>query len=204
MLDVMVDIETLGNGPRSMIVSIAAVKFNEDGPSPDKDDWFYERVERCDAAKYGEMTPATVKWWMQQSQAARESISGGTKPLRKVLREFQQWFPKDGLVWGNGPVFDVTIMEHAFKQADVKIPWHYRNVRDVRTIVDLTKEFMSTRDFEEDDDVLHDALSDAKYQARYVGAMMRRIRLALENPVTIYTPHLVGEWNCNSSTITTS
>ena len=37
-------------------------------------------------------------------------------------------------VWGNGPTFDVSMLEHAFQQAGMTTPWHYRTVRDVRTM----------------------------------------------------------------------
>jgi oligoribonuclease (3'-5' exoribonuclease) len=179
----MVDIEALGNQHRAAIISIAAVTFDEDGPS---DNVFYQKIEWCDALKHGEMTPSALKWWMKQSDDARNAVLDGTLPLKRVMRSFQKWFPESGRIWGNGPTSDVVWLEHACRQVDVRIPWHYRNVRDVRTIVDLTRNYINTDDFKEESDVPHDALSDAKYQARYVGAMLKLVRERLKGVETDY------------------
>ena len=62
--------------------------------------------------------------------------------LREALKSFSLWF-KTGeknnrtLIWGNGSDFDISILGEAYKRCDIKIPWNFWLVRDLRTILDV-------------------------------------------------------------------
>ena len=79
----------------------------------------------------------------------------------------------------NGSVFDIAILNYAFNQVQVKLPWHFRNVRDVRTVTDLTYGHIDPKDYV-DGTVAHNALSDAIYQANYLSDMLKKIEDALK------------------------
>lgn len=70
--------------------------------------------------------------------------------------------------WGNGSNFDIEIIESLLKAYDKKIPWIYRNVRDLRTF----KEFVK---YEEPmkKGIAHNALDDAIMQANIVISGMK-------------------------------
>ncbi len=56
---------------------------------------------------------------------------------RTFLQQLSDFLPKDVKVWGNGANFDIGILEHAYDQYQIEIPWEFWNVRDCRTIKDM-------------------------------------------------------------------
>ncbi|WP_265102082.1 3'-5' exonuclease [Yersinia proxima] len=90
-----------------------------------------------------------------------------------VANTFATGVDKNDLVWGNGSIFDITILESWFASVDVAVPWEFGNVRDVRTVVDLSP--LNVKDFIREG-VHHNALDDAIHQAKYVSAMIQSLR----------------------------
>lgn len=164
----MIDIETLNNRPDSAITSVGAVMFDPDtgelGAS------FYMRVDWASAMEYGTVSAATLKWWMMQSEAARMEVCQPGKSLKNVLKALQAFLKGEIIVWGNGPTFDMIILEHAFRELGMKIPWKYSHVRDCRTIVDAAQRIGKERP-PIDEDAAHNALQDAIHQAKYISSM---------------------------------
>lgn len=162
---VMIDLETLGTRPDAVFVSIGACCFdphaNAIGPI------FYRRIDWTDAMSARTVDAATLKWWMQQDDAARLEIVKDGDPLQTVLSDFAAWLPDNSKVWGNGAIFDISILQHAY---DYKPPWKYSNVRDVRTVVELASGRVSKDEFVREG-VFHNALDDAVFQAKMVMGM---------------------------------
>ncbi|HHT0361153.1 TPA: 3'-5' exonuclease, partial [Klebsiella pneumoniae] len=81
-------------------------------------------------------------------------------------------------VWGNGATFDNVIMRASYDRVDIPCPWHFANDRDVRTIVELgrTIGINPRRDIPFEGD-MHNALADAKHQAKYVSAIWQQLLL---------------------------
>lgn len=160
----MLDIETLGTRPGSVIFEIAVVRFGGAGSRRP----FHAEINIADAVKEGlRIDEATTAWWAKQSPAAREvlercmSASGG-RPLREVLADLAAYFaeiPPDEL-WGNGSDFDNALVAEAYRVCGMDIPWKYRNNRCLRTATALLPkvkvEFAGTP---------HRALDDAWHQA---------------------------------------
>jgi hypothetical protein len=172
MTEVMLDLETLGTSPSSVILSIGAVVFDLQSGAINRVDGFYRRI---DWDTDGRTVDAdTIRWWMKQSDAARQEVTRSGTTLYDALILLSGWFPAGGTVWSNGATFDVVIMEHAFNQMKVHIPWKFWDIRDVRTIKDL-----SARVALEPDTVrigtAHNAFDDAVYQATYVCEMWRNL-----------------------------
>ena len=85
-MDVMLDIETGGTRPGSVIYSIGAVVFDT---FYDESNWptFYSPINRQSCLGYG-MTedPDTILWWDEQSEEAREVIRQANDPASLGIR----------------------------------------------------------------------------------------------------------------------
>lgn len=180
MRHMMVDLETLDTTSVSVITSIGAVVFD---PSDGQDilGEFYARVEWQEQLSAGRtVSESTIRWWMQQSDDARTAaFTGEAVPLRGALVGLTKLYAAKDCerIWANGPSFDVAILEHAFLHDEMlSAPWKYNAPRDMRTIRDLVP-----TDFGSDIvmAVAHNALDDAIWQARYVGAALRYLNPAL-------------------------
>lgn len=180
MKNVMIDIETLGTCSTAAILSVAAVYFDPLTGELGKE---FNRQISVDAnIKGGRVIDAsTLEWWMKQERAAQEKAfcfknKDNTK-MTVVLNDFANFIEPNSKPWGNGSTFDITILETAFERCKIKCPWQFWNVRDVRTVVDMglllgfdhKKQipFVGVR---------HDALDDSKHQAKYVSAIIQRIK----------------------------
>lgn len=181
MNNVMLDIETVGNGSKAAIVSIGAVFF--DPKTGELGSEFYQAISLSSSAYYGEMDASTIEWWMKQSDEARAVFSDENKTnLKDSLVKFTQWIEqaenyKERVVWGNGSAFDNVILNHAFRSARMTPPWPYYGDRDVRTIVDLGRQLrgVDPKKEMELEGTAHNALDDAKHQARYVSAIFQAL-----------------------------
>ena len=92
---IMVDLETLGTEPGSVIVTLAAVQF---GGQPGRIlNTFIRHIrpDSCEAAGL-RCNAATALWWLKQSEDARRRLEEGQKeaiPLDEALKEFGWWLP---------------------------------------------------------------------------------------------------------------
>lgn len=135
--------------------------------------------------------PETVKWWSEQSPEAQAAFANPVD-LRDALMQFAVWLESLSLekpvnrypdavcsdikIWSNGPQFDVSILDAAYRAVQLPTPWHYRAPRDFRTITEaagMTHDDM--RAF--DTGTAHNALDDAISQARIVCEAYRRLGL---------------------------
>ena len=168
MLDVMLDLETMGNGPESAIVAIGAVEF--DVKTRELGRQFYSVIDLESAVKFGGvMDPSTVLWWLKQSEDARKLFADKGHHVDASLMIFSNWLSRCGetddlKIWGNGAAFDNVILSSAYKRAGIQQPWQFRNDRCYRTIKGLYKEIkMGPRC-----GVHHNALDDAVSQALHL------------------------------------
>lgn len=160
MRDLMIDIETLGTAPGSVILSIGAVEF--DAESGQLGDEFYAAIEPQSCVDVGlSVDMSTLKWWMAQSEEARSAAFAGAEYLSKALFDLHQFVAdaEPSRVWAKPPSFDLVLLESAYKACAITIPWHYRTPRDVRTLFDITGAVQP------DVGTAHNALDDAKSQA---------------------------------------
>lgn len=139
MTHVMIDIETLGTTPGSLILSIGAVAFDQRGVHHDKFAHWAIDPASCTAAGLT-IDPATVAWWMRQSDAARAAaFSEGATHLSDVLQTLASWFLSHDCeqVWCHGATFDVPLLDAAYRAAALKAPWAFWNARCTRTLYEL-------------------------------------------------------------------
>lgn len=176
MLDLMIDLETLGIDQGAPIIAIGAVFFN---PKTGELGAEYSATIDFESA-CGRRTPSasTIQWWLMQSDDARAKVLNGDETMKHALEGLISFIDsnvKRSKVkpWGNGSTFDISILEDCFKDYYIDTPWQYRNIRDVRTVVDVADSIGITRDMIEFEGTPHDALDDAKHQARYVSLMIQ-------------------------------
>jgi hypothetical protein len=167
----MIDNESMGTLAYSGIVSIGAVIFDPRLGKVDKKNTFYVELDWQDQGR--EIDPETVKWWEGQPAKAREALYG-LDDLPDALKELSDWLPADCKVWGNGPTFDISMLEDAYRQHSIEIPWEFWNIRDCRTIKDLYESSRGGYD-KKSGGVLHNALDDAMFQAQYICDMWNKI-----------------------------
>ncbi len=163
---VMFDIETLGKEPGCVILSIGACRFDID--SKRIYDEFYVTIDAKDSLALGlTYNKETLQWWRDQNPAALKGIQKTAVPARDGLNNFYEYLSKkkDEPLWAWGPHFDVPITQVAMmKVLSVdKMPWKYYNVYDARTVCNVFGV-----DIERDEGVHHNALDDAKAQAKYL------------------------------------
>lgn len=167
---VMIDLETMGKIPEQAIVSVGAVIFDPRYNKVSKDTFYMELAWRTQDRL---IDPDTQAWWKQQSKEARASLNGKDS-LQDCLDELSFWLPEDCKVWGNGATFDISTLEHAYRQHKQEIPWKFWNVRDCRTIKDLYESARGGFD-KKVGGIAHNALHDAIHQAEYICYMWNKI-----------------------------
>lgn len=177
MIDVAIDIETMGNNKRAAIVSIGAVIVQRPEVK------WYRTVTLESSLEAGlEVSASTIRWWMEQEEMARrEIIDAQGMPLRKVLGDFRRWLKKHSdddkrnlYVWSHGSGFDLSILSEAYELAGLgKPPWSYSRERDTRTLFELAD---VTYPLGVDDGLpKHHALHDASELAKSIAVAFERM-----------------------------
>lgn len=162
----MIDIESLGLEPGAAVLSIGAVRFDLDGIG----DEFAVNVdlESCQDAGL-EIDANTLQWWLSQDGEVQHILTGGI-PLQEALEQLSRFYGDCTEVWANSPAFDCAHLEQAYDAVGIVKPWTYSEERDVRTVVNLEL----APDLEQEGNE-HDALHDARYQARGVIETLNKI-----------------------------
>lgn len=157
MADLMIDIEGLGTGPDTTILTIAAQSFDPLGTGY-YDQYYYCRVD-LESQEGRSIQQSTIDWWATQPAESRdEAFSEDNRiPLRQALEELGRIAWQSKRIWANGPTYDMNILEHAYKSLDMHIPWQFYNVRDARTVYSLYPDLAKPP-------ISHHALEDCRRQ----------------------------------------
>lgn len=169
MSDIMLDIETLGTAPGSVILSIGAVQFDEFRVTKR----FSVHIDVQDSVKNGGRIDAlTVLWWLGQSKEAQQALlDAKCVSLEQALNDLTAAFDWAGKnVWCNGAAFDFPILKSNFEFLNKKAPWAYYNEMDMRTVKGILGKVM-WRSIEVKPALAHDALADAEAQAKTLQAV---------------------------------
>lgn len=173
----MIDLETMGKNPDAPIISLGAIFFDpqtgEMGPE-------FSKTIDLDTAG-GVIDRDVIKWWLKQSREAQSAILTDEIPLDDALLQLREFIDENSgeffvRVWGNGANFDNVILRRSYERQGIPCPWRYCNDRDVRTIVELGNsigfDVRMTIPFE---GVPHNALDDARHQAKQVSAIWQKL-----------------------------
>lgn len=176
-IDVMVDLETLGNKATSTIFQISASGFDiATGLSINS----FNGISDISKNDKMNVTGDTIKWWLDtDANLLKELLNKGEGSSDDLLRQFQRWLlhmveNNEVYLWGNGILFDNNLLRTQFEALGMAYPIHFRNDRDVRTIVELAalktgktvKEIQA--DYNDPSLTAHNAMDDVYYQIALV------------------------------------
>ncbi|VCZ22355.1 Exodeoxyribonuclease 8 [Escherichia coli] len=173
----MIDLKTMGKNPDAPIISIGAIFF--DPQTGDMGPEFSKTIDLETAG--GVIDRDTIKWWLKQSREAQSAIMTDEIPLDDALLQLREFIDENSgeffvQVWGNGANFDNTILRRSYERQGIPCPWRYYNDRDVRTIVELGKAIdFDARTAIPFEGERHNALDDARYQAKYVSVIWQKL-----------------------------
>lgn len=184
---VMIDIETLGITPDTVVLTVGMVKF--DPTSLDEPfDGVHIKINPKEQKETGRViNRETLEWWSKQDPEVRDAAFSpeGQSSVKKALEQIQEYFKvldsqdhnqgsiyiRD--VWGQGYGFDMTILNSLFRAFGMEAPWKFYQERDSRTWFDLMPGDPRPKEGKLQ---LHNALSDAYYQAMGVQTVNKYIR----------------------------
>lgn len=165
----MIDIETMGVNPNSVIMTIAAQVFD-----PLSNGWpekhFYARVSP-ESQPNRVIDETTVEWWAQQVPEAKREIfeEVGRRPLHECLEDLGKLIWQSDRIWANGPTFDMNILENAYKEHGIRLPWKFWTVRDARTVYSLWPDMPDVKS------ASHHALDDCKRQIEMLQSCIKHL-----------------------------
>jgi hypothetical protein len=169
-MDLMIDLEGLGTGPDTTILTIAAQAFDPVGRGF-YDQHYYARVS-LESQPDRSIQQGTIDWWATQPAAAKEEAFGeeGRIPLDQALDELGRLIWKAKRVWAQGPTYDMNILEHAYKSYGKPIPWQFYVVRDSRTVFSLWKDLPKPP-------TSHHALEDCRRQIELLQNTLKHLNV---------------------------
>ena len=163
----MIDIETLSTQSNAIILTIGAIKFDRGLIKKELDEMesFYVRINEDSCKKLNMHTDLnTVEWWKKQSKKAKYEVfeHKDRMDIKDALIKLSNFLKGHNHIWANSPSFDCIILENAYKQCDLDIPWKFWNLRDCRTVYDIGKVSLNTFFDKNKED--HNALNDCYKQ----------------------------------------
>jgi len=181
--DIMLDIETLGNKPGCVVLSVAMKHFelNTDVPSTSIDVEYSAHINVMSSIAAGfDIDDGTVKWWQNQSEDTKAAMTLGMKlPLSvddvamevyQILKDINENY--ELYIWGRGvSTFDMPILDEMLRRGvgmsgeEYKTPWKFWSAMEVRSIYGFHKLCGMPVDKVE---TRHDALADVEKQIKEV------------------------------------
>ncbi len=172
MISVMLDIETIGCKPDSIILNLGALKFDPRVPDS-MGSGLYLKLDVNEQIQMGRtMDDATIDWWSKQSEEIKkETFSDeGRCSIDDALHDLTKFLVNVDEIWSQGPVFDIGILENLYRQKMIPIPWNYWIIRDCRTLFqihgDKRKHTVNT---------LHNVFEDCVVQAKAVQEVFKNL-----------------------------
>lgn len=172
MNDVMLDLETLGNGKDKCVCQIGAIFF--DNSTGELGNRFKVNVDAASHMKLGaQMDAPTVYWWLKQSKEAQNSItSGELVDITTAITQLNEFLRPAKRIWSHA-TFDFVTIQETFKQCGVKPTFKYSAGLDLRTLTYLggVKVDKIARE-----GIHHDALDDCIYQVKYCVSALNAVK----------------------------
>lgn len=171
----MIDLETLSTKTNASIIEIAAVAFDINTGQIDNE------IDILISPDYWgkdnrDVSGDTILWWMQQSPEASTRFKQKGTTLERALHDLfsfiNNYSYQEVYVWGNGATFDISILQSAYEYFEISLPWKFRNIRDLRTIVALQPDIKDKTEFV---GIKHNALDDCKHQIKYLVNTMQSV-----------------------------
>ncbi|OYW60916.1 MAG: hypothetical protein B7Z40_19340 [Bosea sp. 12-68-7] len=119
--------------------------------------------------EFDEVLQITLNRTPEREKAAIHWIEAAPNTLAAALVKLSDFIRinKPERVWANGAVFDIGILEHAYRSKGLVIPWKYNQVRDSRTIrqeIPMLAERTATGTYVPVGEPAHHPITDCKVQ----------------------------------------
>lgn len=190
--DIMVDLETLGTRQDTIVLEISAVEFNR--YTGEIGEVFDAKLDIDEQVQYRRsLNCETLQWWFKQDEEARKNIFDKDVDIIRfnipwALSEFSNFVERCNnkcnsdsdrrvvKLWGNGSLFDLGILQNMYETClpNMKLPWKFWAVNDVRTIVDLNPDVKKNCEF---DGTPHCAVDDCKHEIKYLVETLKTIKV---------------------------
>ena len=169
LMDLMLDIETLGLRPMSVITQVAAVPFELNDTNLSFGMNFNINLKSC--LDNGGIIDASTLLWTAENNLKSIKNSGNEYYIYDALNKLDEFFHevRPVNVWAKSPQFDCVILESWYNHYNLPIPWKYNQLMDVRTINYVGKELFGLGEEMEVihnryKDKLHDPIQDCFFQ----------------------------------------
>jgi len=168
----MLDTETMGTSPDSVILTFGAVMFD---PFSDEEPTkpLYLRLEIDEQTAMGRtINPDTLAWWGKQDQAAQDEAFSELDrvSLEDFATQLNRYIVGADKIWAQGTTFDICLLENLYRMMGRPIPWEYWKVRDSRTILDLGDDSVKKNNAS-----AHNSLADSYFQALGVQSIYKQL-----------------------------
>lgn len=161
--DIMLDIETFGNTSNALVVQVAMQYFNRNTAQLGAS--LYVNINVEESMKKGfEINEETLAFWEQQPKEVFDSLQVNPLSCEDAAHQIKKFIEFGSKIWCHA-TFDAPIMGNFFNKLDIKLPWGYKNVRDIRTLVELSGLDLEKYNWEEGK--THNALDDVHFQIKY-------------------------------------
>lgn len=190
IVDIMLDLETLGNQHNPVITRIGMVTFSLDEGIAETE-YFDYLVKPTSCSDVGlncrsmSGTDTTMDFWLKQpihviQESVLNSFENGDQ-IKLVLSDISAWINnlresgKDIRIYGNGPTADIIWLRSAYMACGMKIPWNFWEEVCVRTYKDIGRRLLGVDlniPFEE---VKHNPVDDCIFQIRQILAVRAKI-----------------------------
>ena len=191
---VMLDLETLGTGDDAAILEIGIVAFSMPAPGLPDGCLGPELFRRVKVSSNDEAerkcSADTVAWWIKQWRAGvpmpdpeeGEDVGMAVVDAAHFIGEN---LAHNGKLWSRGH-FDAPILGHTLRWLGMAVPWKFWQVCDMRTVCSWEGEIRTKG-------AAHNALEDARDQAKMLVAMARRKAWILQEAAAIASKELEME-----------
>lgn len=147
---VMIDVESLGLTPGSLLRSVCAVAFDiETGIIGRHSVWKISMLDSINSGFFIE--PSSLKWWMMRSDEARRSfVEGKEYTIQQFISSFNHFFDSlnadDIHVWALQVDFDIAMLRTYYSynarrknKEDWELPFYRKNINEVYTCLKYLK-----------------------------------------------------------------
>lgn len=174
-IEIMIDLETLGNVSDPVIIQVSAVAFDRKGNIIDTFNKLVNPQSQPDLS----INADTIKWWLSQDSKVINNVFAGSilngDDLKWTLNTFNMFIDNLRLdydnvnFWGNGLMSDGLWLKSAYESCQLTIPFKYYEYRDVRTLTDIGHHVLGV-DYKKEtpfEGNAHDAIDDCHHQIKY-------------------------------------
>ena len=186
----MIDIETLGTCPYSVIIRVSAVKFDITEVNSqmmyDDNDVFDGHINLFDSiGKHGLIIEKdTLKWWQGKDNVDTfgklltvcSTNNFDNLSMCHALADFLCYYIDDEktpfFVWGNSARFDLGLLANVYERCNVPLPWKWWNERCMRTYASIIPDIRKNHKFIGQP---HNSVDDAKNQILIAQKIYQRL-----------------------------